>query len=84
MNTDRTERPEHHAVEFDLAADEARRQAAVVEALGDTWDPVEVLRREQEAHALLYSGLDEEQQRIHAMLVAAGVLPPRGTYRAAD
>ncbi|MFR9673812.1 DUF6400 family protein [Streptomyces sp. TR06-5] len=73
-----------HTVAFDLTTDEARRRAAVLAALGDTWDPVEVLRSEQQAHDLLYSGLDEEQQRTLDMLVAAGVLPPRESGRAAD
>lgn len=84
MSTDQPAQSEHHIAEFDLTEDESRRRAAVLEALGDTWDPVETLRSEQEAHDLLYSGLDEEQQRTHDMLVAAGVLPPRETGRAAD
>lgn len=86
MSTDRTEpvRPQARIVAFDLTQDESRRRAAVLEALGDTWDPVAVLRREQQAHDLLYSHLDEAQQRTHDMLVAAGVLPPRETGRAAD
>ncbi|MFI0942094.1 DUF6400 family protein [Streptomyces sp. NPDC021020] len=60
---------------LDLTRDEVRRRAEVVAALGPDWDPVEVLRGEAEAYALLYSGLDAEQQRIHDELVAAGVLP---------
>ncbi|GAA1507764.1 hypothetical protein GCM10009677_45540 [Sphaerisporangium rubeum] len=63
--------------ELDLTGHEARRRAEVVAALGDDWDPAAALRAEQEAHALLYSGLDEEQERVYATLVAAGVLPPR-------
>jgi hypothetical protein len=40
---------------------------------------------EDEAHRLLYSGLDEEQTAIYRRLEAAGVLPPReGDGRAAD
>lgn len=53
-------------------------------ALGPDWDPVAVLREEEAAHALLYSGLDEEQQRIHAMLVEAGVLPGEVPGRASS
>lgn len=66
-------------VEFflDLDRDEVRRRAEVVRAMGDAWDPAAVLRGEDEAYALLYSGLDAEQQRIYAELVAAGVLPDR-------
>jgi hypothetical protein len=52
-------------------------------ALGPDWDPVAVLSAEQEAHDLLYSGLDEQQQRTLDELVAAGVLPPPGSGHAA-
>lgn len=70
---------EAEIVEFtiDLDGDEVRRRAEVVRALGDEWDPVAVLRGEEEADALLYSGLDADQQRIYDELVAAGVLPAR-------
>ncbi|MFE2939715.1 DUF6400 family protein [Streptomyces sp. NPDC059255] len=60
---------------IDLTFEEARRRAEVVAALGPDWDPVAALRGEDEAYALLYSGLDAEQQRTYDMLVAAGVLP---------
>ncbi|MFH8621979.1 DUF6400 family protein [Streptomyces vietnamensis] len=69
---------------IDLTVEEARRRAEVVAALGPDWDPVAVLREEEAAHALLYSGLDEEQQRIHAMLVEAGVLPGEVPGRASS
>jgi Family of unknown function (DUF6400) len=73
------------AFDIDLTLEEGRRRAEVVAALGPDWDPVEVLRGEQEAYALLYSGLDAEQRRVHAELVAAGVLPERqGPGRAAS
>ncbi|MFB6626319.1 DUF6400 family protein [Streptomyces sp. NPDC056374] len=36
-------------------------------SLGPDWDPLAVLREEDAAHALLYLGLNEEQQRLHAM-----------------
>ncbi|MFD3486391.1 DUF6400 family protein [Streptomyces sp. NPDC058665] len=68
---------------FDLTPDEARRRAEVLAALGPDWDPVEALRGEDEAYALLYSGLDDEQQRIYDRLVAAGVLPGDEPGRAA-
>lgn len=68
---------------IDLTAEETRRRAEVMAALGPDWDPVEVLRGEQEAYALLYSGLDEEQRRTYDELVAAGVLPGEGPGRAA-
>lgn len=63
---------------IDLTFEEARRRAEVVTALGPEWDPVAALRGEDEAYALLYSGLDAEQQRTYDMLVAAGVLPLPG------
>lgn len=69
---------------FGLARDETRRRAEVAAALGDTWDPIAALRGEEEAHALLYSGLDERQQATYDLLVSAGVLPGRGDGRAAD
>ncbi|MFD7896367.1 DUF6400 family protein [Streptomyces sp. NPDC059743] len=68
---------------IDLTIEEARRRAEVVAALGPDWDPVAVLRGEDEAYALLYSGLDAEQQRTYDLLVAAGVLPGEEPGRAA-
>ncbi|WP_328335481.1 MULTISPECIES: DUF6400 family protein [unclassified Streptomyces] len=68
---------------IDLTSDEVRRRAEVVAALGSDWDPVAALRGEDEAYALLYSGLDAEQQRTYDMLVAAGVLPGEEPGRAA-
>ncbi|MGW0765408.1 DUF6400 family protein [Streptomyces sp. NPDC002676] len=76
--------PDHLTFTIDLTAEEARRRAEVVAALGSDWDPVEVLRSEEAAYALLYSGLDAEQQRIHSMLVAAGVLPGQEPGRASS
>ncbi|MFJ6216160.1 DUF6400 family protein [Streptomyces sp. NPDC092296] len=68
---------------IDLTFEEARRRAEVVAALGPDWDPVAALRGEDEAYALLYSGLDAEQQRTYDLLVAAGVLPGEGPSSAA-
>ncbi|MEV7392641.1 MULTISPECIES: DUF6400 family protein [unclassified Streptomyces] len=62
----------------DLTGHEMTRRAHVMEALGADWDPVEMVRGEEEAYDMLYSGLDEEQQRIYDSLAAAGVLPRRG------
>ncbi|MEU6945572.1 DUF6400 family protein [Streptomyces sp. NPDC046316] len=76
--------PDHVPFTIDLTAEEARRRAEVMAALGPDWDPLAVLREEEAAYALLYSGLDEEQQRIHTMLVAAGVLPGQEPGRAAS
>ncbi|MGW6140022.1 DUF6400 family protein [Streptomyces sp. NPDC055144] len=69
---------------IDLTFEEARRRAEVVAALGPDWDPVAVLRGEDEARALLYSGLDAEQQRTYDLLVAAGVLPGEEPGRASS
>ena len=75
---------DHLAFAYDLTLDEARRRAAVLEAIGDDWDPVEVLAQEDRAWAMLYSDLDDDQQRIYDDLVAAGVLPDRVAGRVAD
>ena len=69
---------------YDLTLDEARRRAAVLEAIGDDWDPLAVLAEEEKAYGMLYSGLDENQQRIYDELVSAGVLPDRAVNRVAD
>jgi Family of unknown function (DUF6400) len=65
----------------DLTADELRRRAEVIKALGPDWDPVALIHGEQEAYDLLYSGLDAEQEATYAQLVEAGVLPPREAGR---
>ncbi|ULE32254.1 DUF6400 family protein [Mycobacterium sp. IDR2000157661] len=69
---------------YDLTLDEVRRRAAVLEALEADWDPAAALAGEQLAHDLLYSGLDQEQQRVYDELVRAGVLPARTVRHAAD
>jgi hypothetical protein len=69
---------------YDLTLDEARRRTAVLEAIGDDWDPVAVLAEENEAYELLYSNLDDQQQRIYDELVSAGVLPERDGDRVTD
>lgn len=73
-----------HDFAHELTLDEARRRGAVMAALGDDWDPMAVLAEEMRAEALLYSHLDDDQQRIYDDLVAAGVLPRRETDRVAD
>jgi len=69
---------------YDLTLDEARRRTAVLEAIGDDWDPIAVLAEENKAYDMLYSNLDEEQQRIYDDLVGAGVLPERDGDRVTD
>ncbi|WP_326546426.1 DUF6400 family protein [Mycolicibacterium sp. ND9-15] len=69
---------------YDLTLDEARRRAAVLEALGDDWDPIAVLEHERLAQNILYRDLDDEQQRIYDDLVRAGVLPDHTQTNASD
>lgn len=70
--------------EIDLTLEETRRRAAVMTALGADWDPPAVMRGEEEAYDLLYSGLDEKQQETYDMLVEAEILPRRRAGHAAD
>ncbi|MEU7891941.1 DUF6400 family protein [Nonomuraea sp. NPDC049152] len=70
--------------EIDLTLEETRRRAAVMTALGADWDPPAVMRGEEEAYDLLYSGLDEKQQETYDMLVEAEILPRRRSGHAAD
>ncbi|MDQ2706691.1 MAG: DUF6400 family protein [Actinomycetota bacterium] len=58
---------------LDLAVEEGRRLSAVLEA-GTGWNPLAVLAGEAEAHGLLYSGLDLDQQRTYHLLVREGIL----------
>lgn len=69
---------------FDLTLDEARRRSAALTAIGADWDPIAVLTGEEMAYDMLYSDLDEHQQRVYDDLVSAGVLPDRTVTRAAD
>ena len=59
----------------DLTAHEGVRLAAVLDALGPHWDPAEIYTGEAEAHRMLYSQLDADQQADYDMLVTDGVLP---------
>ncbi len=63
----------------DLSFDEARRRSAILAAIGDDWDPVQALTEEEQAHRMLYSSLDDEQQRAYDELVSAGILSPDRT-----
>jgi hypothetical protein len=69
------------AFAYDLTLDEARRRTAVLEAIGDDWDPIQALVEEELAWDMLYSGLDDAQQRIYDELVTAEVLPDRTVNR---
>ncbi|MFI5820761.1 DUF6400 family protein [Streptomyces rishiriensis] len=80
---DRPDAPPTVDLVVDLSAHEMLRRAHVLDALGSDWDPVAALRGEEAAHALLYSGLSADQQRVYDELVSAGVLPRRGDGHAA-
>jgi hypothetical protein len=60
-----------------MTLDEIRRRRAVFEAIGEDWDPLQAMAEEDMASRMLYSDLDDEQQRIFDGLVHAGVLPGR-------
>jgi hypothetical protein len=62
---------------FDVTLDEIRRRKAVLEVIGEDWDPVQAMAEEDTASRMLYSDLDDEQQRIFDELVRSGVLPDR-------
>ncbi|MFI9650765.1 DUF6400 family protein [Streptomyces sp. NPDC052040] len=82
----RAQRPDDSSLvgfSVDLTSHEALRRTHVLAALGPDWDPIAVLSDEDKAHELLYSHLDEEQQRLYDDLVAAGVLPRRESGDAA-
>jgi hypothetical protein len=60
---------------IDLTTHEGTRLAAVLDSLGPHWDPAEIYAGETEAHRLLYSNLDPDQQAAYDVLIAAGALP---------
>lgn len=60
---------------IDLTAHEGARLAAVLDALGSQWDPMEIYTGEAEAHRMLYARLNPDQQAAYDVLSAAGVLP---------
>ncbi|MBV9513892.1 MAG: hypothetical protein JO280_07615 [Mycobacteriaceae bacterium] len=78
------QQPNELAFACDITLDEARRRSAVLEAIGDDWDPIQALIEEEVATDMLYSGLDDSQQRIYDELVRAGVLADRVANRVAD
>ena len=71
-------------ITYDLTLDEARRRSAILEAIGEDWDPTQALAEEEQAYEMLYSNLDLDQQRVYDELVRAGVLPDRTVNRVAD
>ena len=58
----------------DLSLDEVRRRSAILQAIGDDWDPGQALAEEDQVHRMLFSDLDDEQRRAFDELVNAGVL----------
>ena len=60
---------------IDLTAHEGTRLAAVLDALGSHWNPLDVYADETQAHHRLYADLDADQQTTYDLLLAAGVLP---------
>lgn len=60
---------------IDLTTHESTRLAAVLDSLGPHWDPAEIYTGEAEAHRMLYSHLDPDQQAAYDVLIAAGTLP---------
>jgi hypothetical protein len=63
---------------IDLTVHEGTRLAAVLDALGPHWDPIDVTTGEAQAHHMLYANLDPAQQAAHDLLAAKGVLPDTG------
>jgi hypothetical protein len=59
---------------IDFTAHEGARLAAVLEALGSHWDPIEIYTGEAMAQRMLYADLDADQQATYDVLVAAGAL----------
>ena len=60
---------------IDLTAHEGTRLAAVLNALGPHWNPLDVYTGEVQAHHRLYADLDADQQATYDVLLAAGTLP---------
>jgi hypothetical protein len=60
---------------INLTTHEGTRLAAVLDALGPLWDPTEIYTGEAQAHRMLYTHLDPEQQATYDALLAAGALP---------
>jgi hypothetical protein len=56
--------------DVDLTSHELARRAAVLAAMGDTWDVASVMAAEQEAEEMLYANLDPHQQIIYNQLRA--------------
>ena len=59
---------------IDLTAHEGTRLTAILDALGPHWDPTQIYTDEAEAHQMLYTHLDPDQQAVYDLLIADGVL----------
>lgn len=60
---------------IDLTLHETTRLAAVLDALGPQWDPTQIYTDEAQAHQMLYTHLDPDQQATYDLLIAHGALP---------
>lgn len=60
---------------IDLTLHESTRLAAVLDALGPHWEPSQIYTDEAEAHRMLYTHLDPDQQAAYDLLIAHGALP---------
>ncbi|MGH3826343.1 MAG: DUF6400 family protein [Pseudonocardiaceae bacterium] len=65
----------HVPFNIDLTAHEAARLAAVLGALGTSWDPTAVHVGEAQARQMPCTDLDHDQQAAYDALTAGGVLP---------
>ncbi|MBV8992346.1 MAG: hypothetical protein JO287_01270 [Pseudonocardiales bacterium] len=59
---------------LDLTVHEGARLAAVLNALGPHWNPIDIYIGEAHAHRRLYAHLDADQQATYDLLWGAGVL----------
>ncbi|MGH3830612.1 MAG: DUF6400 family protein [Pseudonocardiaceae bacterium] len=65
----------HIPFNIDLTAHETARLAAVLSALGTSWDPTAVHVGEAQARQMLCTDLDPDQQTAYDALTAGGALP---------
>jgi hypothetical protein len=63
------------AFTLDLTAHEGARLAAVLDALGSHWNPIDIYTGEAHAHRMLYAHLDADQQATYDVLLTAGAFP---------
>ena len=54
---------------IDLTAHEGTCLTAVLDAFGPHWDPIQIYTDEVEAHRVLYTHLDPDQQAAYDLLI---------------